>query len=181
MSINPLAVHVLTSPPLQQHTLDPTTFSSINVVQFRQISNTFGLSHEPFNLLQILVMAATTTKIATPKAANGAGVKKAGAPKGGRVGKKNNARNAMAKMQAYCKFTTFDALRRVISTRLSQCWHAGIRDARTCTLLTNNNSQGSPRGVQGFVFQGAAARARQEGALYSAGIPGSRDVSRLCW
>ncbi|KNG49486.1 hypothetical protein DDE82_004924 [Stemphylium lycopersici] len=48
-------------------------------------------------------MAATTTKTATPKAANGAGVKKAGAPKGGRVGKKNNARNAMAKMQAYFK------------------------------------------------------------------------------
>lgn len=113
--------------PLQQHTLDPTTFSSINVVQFRQISNTLDLSHEPFNLLQILVMAATTTKTATPKAANGAGVKKAGAPKGGRVGKKNNARNAMAKMQAYCKFTTFDALRRVVASYRRDCRNVGTR------------------------------------------------------
>ncbi|CAN9117307.1 hypothetical protein CC77DRAFT_1057558 [Alternaria alternata] len=44
----------------------------------------------------------TTTKTTIPKATNGAGVKKA-APKGGRVGKKNNARTAMAKMQAYFK------------------------------------------------------------------------------
>ena len=50
----------------------------------------------------------TTTKTAIPKATNGAGVKKA-APKGGRVGKKNNARTSMAKMQAYCKSVTFDA------------------------------------------------------------------------
>lgn len=44
----------------------------------------------------------TTTKAATPKAkATGAGVKKGpGAPKGGR---KANAKNAMIKMQAYCK------------------------------------------------------------------------------
>ncbi|KAG9192276.1 hypothetical protein G6011_11010 [Alternaria panax] len=48
-------------------------------------------------------MAATTiTKTTTPKATNGAGVKKV-APKGGRVGKKNNAKNAMMKMQAYFK------------------------------------------------------------------------------
>ncbi|CAN9095833.1 unnamed protein product [Alternaria alternata] len=46
----------------------------------------------------------TTTKTTIPKATNGAGVKKA-APKGGRVGKKNNARTAMAKMQAYCAIT----------------------------------------------------------------------------
>lgn len=59
---------------------------------------------------------ATTTKTATPKAANGAGVKKA-APKGGRVGKKSNARNAMVKMQAYCKSATFDAFCCVIRTR----------------------------------------------------------------
>ncbi|CAN9146636.1 unnamed protein product [Alternaria alternata] len=44
----------------------------------------------------------TTTKTAILKATNGAGVKKA-APKSGRVGKKNNARTAMAKMQAYFK------------------------------------------------------------------------------
>lgn len=50
---------------------------------------------------------ATTTKTATPKTAS-AGVKKS-APKGGRAGKKNNARNAMAKMQAYCKSKCFDA------------------------------------------------------------------------
>ncbi|EDU46009.1 repeatdomain containing protein [Pyrenophora tritici-repentis] len=47
-------------------------------------------------------MAATTTKTNTPKAANGAGVKKAPA-KLGRVGKKNNAKNAMIRMQAYFK------------------------------------------------------------------------------
>ncbi|KAL1800272.1 hypothetical protein ACET3X_000614 [Alternaria dauci] len=45
----------------------------------------------------------TTAKPATPKAINGAGVKKA-APKGRRVGKKNNnARVAMANMQTYFK------------------------------------------------------------------------------
>lgn len=45
----------------------------------------------------------TTTKTAPPKTktANG-GVKKATGAKGGR---KANAKNAMAKMQAYCKFT----------------------------------------------------------------------------
>ncbi|KAH6872664.1 hypothetical protein BKA58DRAFT_150202 [Alternaria rosae] len=47
-------------------------------------------------------MAATTTKTATPKAASTAGVKK-GAPKGGRIAKKGNARNAMIRMQAYFK------------------------------------------------------------------------------
>jgi hypothetical protein len=46
-------------------------------------------------------------------------VKKA-APKGGRVGKKSNARTAMVKMQAYCKFATFGASRRVIWTRSSR-------------------------------------------------------------
>jgi hypothetical protein len=51
-------------------------------------------------------MAATTIKTVTPKAANGK--KAAGRPKG--VGKKTNARNAMAKMQAYCRFMMFDAL-----------------------------------------------------------------------
>jgi hypothetical protein len=60
--------------------------------------------------------AATTTKTATPKAANGAGVKKT-APKGGRGGKKNNARAAMVKMQAYCESTKFDAFCRVVRTR----------------------------------------------------------------
>ncbi|ORX96385.1 hypothetical protein BCR34DRAFT_607659 [Clohesyomyces aquaticus] len=47
-------------------------------------------------------MAPTTTKASTTKAkaTNGAGVKKAVGPKSG---KKNNARNAMAKMQAYFK------------------------------------------------------------------------------
>ncbi|KAF1836236.1 hypothetical protein BDW02DRAFT_596632 [Decorospora gaudefroyi] len=48
-------------------------------------------------------MAATTAKSATPKPANGAGVKKAGRPKGGAGKKNNNARNAMIKMQAYFK------------------------------------------------------------------------------
>ncbi|CAA9966299.1 hypothetical protein P3342_013168 [Pyrenophora teres f. teres] len=47
-------------------------------------------------------MAATTTKTSAPKPVNGAGVKKAPA-KLGRVGKKNNAKNAMIKMQAYFK------------------------------------------------------------------------------
>jgi hypothetical protein len=46
-------------------------------------------------------MAATTTKTATPKAATGTVKKAVGRPKG--VGKKSNARNAMVKMQAYCK------------------------------------------------------------------------------
>ena len=55
-----------------------------------------------------MAVTATTTKTATPKAASAAGVKKS-APKGGRAGKKNNARNAMAKMQAYCKSASFDA------------------------------------------------------------------------
>ena len=63
-------------------------------------------------------MAATTTKTSTPKAVNGASVKKAPA-KLGRVGKKNNAKNAMIKMQAYCKSAMFDASCRVICTRLS--------------------------------------------------------------
>jgi hypothetical protein len=108
------------------------------------------------NQHQLLTMAATTTKTATPKAANGT-VKKAagpGRPKG--VGKKNNARTAMAKMQAYCKCTKFDALCRVIWTRSS------------AYSLTNNNSQSSPRRVQGSLFQRAAARTRQEGEFSSA-------------
>jgi hypothetical protein len=47
-------------------------------------------------------MAATTTQTAIPKTANGgAGVKKPGRPKKG--GKNSNAKNAMIKMQAYCK------------------------------------------------------------------------------
>lgn len=47
-------------------------------------------------------MAPPTTKVGTTKtkATNGAGVKKATGPK---AGKKANARNAMAKMQAYCE------------------------------------------------------------------------------
>ena len=49
-----------------------------------------------------MAVPTTTTKTATPKTASAAGVKKT-APKGGRAGKKNNARNAMAKMQAYFK------------------------------------------------------------------------------
>lgn len=52
-----------------------------------------------------MAVPTTTTKTATPKTASAAGVKKT-APKGGRAGKKNNARNAMAKMQAYCKCHT---------------------------------------------------------------------------
>ena len=64
-------------------------------------------------------MAATTTKTATPKPASTAGVKKA-APKGGRIAKKGNARNAMIKMQAYCKSASFDAFGRVIRTRSSR-------------------------------------------------------------
>ncbi|KAF2828643.1 hypothetical protein CC86DRAFT_287933 [Ophiobolus disseminans] len=50
-------------------------------------------------------MAAATSKTATPKAKTAtAGVKKAGRPVGsGKAGKKNNARNAMIKMQAYFK------------------------------------------------------------------------------
>jgi hypothetical protein len=52
-------------------------------------------------------MAPATTKTATPKAAApAAGVKKAGRPPG-KAGKKGNARNAMIKMQAYCKFELF--------------------------------------------------------------------------
>jgi len=69
-------------------------------------------------------MAATTTKTNTPKAVNGAGVKKAPA-KLGRAGKKNNAKNAMIKMQAYCKSAAFDASCRVIRTRLSLWRNAG--------------------------------------------------------
>ncbi|KAF1841959.1 uncharacterized protein K460DRAFT_409398 [Cucurbitaria berberidis CBS 394.84] len=47
-------------------------------------------------------MAPTTTKTATPKAATtGAGVKKAGRPKG--TGKNTKAKTAMIKMQAYFK------------------------------------------------------------------------------
>lgn len=54
----------------------------------------------PQRYYKLFTMAATTTKTATPKAkANTAGVKKAGRPKGG---KKNNARNAMIAMQAFC-------------------------------------------------------------------------------
>ncbi|KAF1947857.1 hypothetical protein EJ02DRAFT_417346 [Clathrospora elynae] len=48
-------------------------------------------------------MAATTTKTASPKAANGAGVKKAGRPKGSGKGKNGNAKTAMIKMQTYFK------------------------------------------------------------------------------
>jgi hypothetical protein len=51
-------------------------------------------------------MAATTTKASTPKAkaTNGAGVTKGrGRPAGVKGGKKANARNAMAAMQAYCE------------------------------------------------------------------------------
>jgi hypothetical protein len=48
-------------------------------------------------------MAPATSKTATPKAAApAAGVKKVGRPS--KAGKKGNARNAMIKMQAYCKF-----------------------------------------------------------------------------
>ena len=48
-------------------------------------------------------MAPATSKTATPKAATtGAGVKKAGRPS--KADKRGNARNAMIKMQAYCKF-----------------------------------------------------------------------------
>ncbi|KAF2687418.1 hypothetical protein K458DRAFT_415677 [Lentithecium fluviatile CBS 122367] len=47
-------------------------------------------------------MAAATTKTASPKGkASGAGVKKAGRPKGS--GKKTGARNAMVAMQAFFK------------------------------------------------------------------------------
>lgn len=74
-----------------------------------------------------MAVPATTTKTATPKAANAAGVKKTG-PKGGRVGKKNNARTAMAKMQAYCKSALFDAFCRVTWTRSS---HAAPREWRS--------------------------------------------------
>jgi hypothetical protein len=48
-------------------------------------------------------MAPATSKTATPKSAvPTAGVKKVGRPS--KAGKKGNARNAMIKMQAYCKF-----------------------------------------------------------------------------
>jgi hypothetical protein len=64
-------------------------------------------------------MAAATSKTATPKAAaTTAGVKKAGRP-AGKAGKKGNARNAMIKMQAYCKFENFNAFMSRDSTRLS--------------------------------------------------------------
>ncbi|CAO2647898.1 Nn.00g088200.m01.CDS01 [Neocucurbitaria sp. VM-36] len=46
-------------------------------------------------------MAPTTTKTATPKATSGAGVRKAGRPKG--AGKNSKAKTAMIKMQAYFK------------------------------------------------------------------------------
>lgn len=49
-------------------------------------------------------MAPSTTKAATPKATSGAGVRKAGRPKG--VVKNNKAKTAMIKMQAYCKSHT---------------------------------------------------------------------------
>jgi hypothetical protein len=69
-------------------------------------------------------MAATTTKTATPKAANGTVKKAAGRPNG--VGKKNNARTAMAKMQAYCKsyltrfVALFERVRRIVAMWISQ-------------------------------------------------------------
>jgi hypothetical protein len=47
-------------------------------------------------------MAPTTTKAATPKAKSTNGVKK-GPGSGAKGVRKTNARNAMAKMQAYCK------------------------------------------------------------------------------
>lgn len=48
-------------------------------------------------------MAPATTKTAAPKAANGAGVKKAGRKPGG---KNSKAKTAMIKMQAFCKLKT---------------------------------------------------------------------------
>jgi hypothetical protein len=54
-------------------------------------------------------MAPATSKTATPKATKSdAGVKKAPPPR--KAGKKGNARNAMIKMQAYCKFGDINAL-----------------------------------------------------------------------
>jgi hypothetical protein len=59
-------------------------------------------------------MAPATSKTATPKATkSGAGVKKAPPPR--KAGKKGNARNAMIKMQAFCKFEDMDA-------SMSRCW-----------------------------------------------------------
>lgn len=61
-------------------------------------------------------MAPATSKAATPKATKSdAGVKKAPPPR--KAGKKGNARNAMIKMQAYCKFENIDALMSRYSTR----------------------------------------------------------------
>ena len=60
-------------------------------------------------------MAPSTTKTASaPKAkatANGGGGVKKGGP--GRKGKNNNARNAMAKMQLYCKSSMLLTTRRI--------------------------------------------------------------------
>jgi hypothetical protein len=118
-------------------------------------------------------MAATTTKTATPKAANGTVKKAAGRPKG--VGKKNNAKNAMAKMQAYCKLTLtrfvafFGRVRRNVALRPRYY-------EKTASLTTD--SQSSPRRVQGPVLQGAAARTWQEGLLASAVDFASRMASR---
>jgi hypothetical protein len=64
-------------------------------------------------------MAPSTTKTATPKATKSdAGVTKK-APPPRKAGKKGNARNAMIKMQAYCKFEHIDTVKSRYSTRLS--------------------------------------------------------------
>jgi hypothetical protein len=70
-------------------------------------------------------MASSTTKTATPKAVKSdAGVTKK-APPPRKAGKKGNARNAMIKMQAYCKFAIIDASKSRCSTR----YHIALVDA----------------------------------------------------
>jgi hypothetical protein len=87
----------------------PSNFLSPSL-QIRLIlfSITFRLDHQFKHFQQIIYsqinnMAPATSKTATPKTAvPTAGVKKVGRPS--KAGKKGNARNAMIKMQAYCKF-----------------------------------------------------------------------------
>ena len=89
----------------------------------RNVSPHYNLALSITSTTQIIVkvplstftnMAAATSKTATPKAKTAsAGVKKAGRPPG-KAGKRNNARNAMIKMQAYCEFEILTRHLRVI-------------------------------------------------------------------
>ena len=107
-------------------------------------------------------MAPSTSKPATEKAkTTGAGVKKPGRP-AGRVGaKKAKTREAMIKMQAFCKSRYDLPPKSRVKTR-----YDGFTAARTfrLNLLVNTlimltiSSQGKPLQIQGPVIFGAAEK-----------------------